>query len=123
MAINKVRHNGGIVEHPKPSKLWKYMNIPTPYETPDKYGGYTIEIQQRWFGHPAIKATWLYIVGIAQQDLPTIPHTPIKITRTIENMSKLQREHTPEALAIWLINICHKIEQNKIANVETNIVY
>lgn len=109
-AIHKIRLWGGILEHPRKSKIRQYL--PEPGKI-DKWGGYTIYIQQKWFGHPAEKETLLYIVGIKQQELPLIPITFDTTTNTIQNMSIRQREHTPIKLAQWLIYIANQIENNK----------
>ena len=72
-AIDRVRQNGGILEHPAYSKLWKVSGLPRPGSGYDEFGGYTIDIDQSWFGHKARKRTWLYIVGVKQSELPVIP--------------------------------------------------
>lgn len=111
-AIHKIRLWGGILEHPRKSKLWQELQLPLPGKT-DQYGGYSICIRQNWYGHKAQKETLLYIVGIKQKELPPIPITFDTVTNTIENMSKKQREHTPIKLAQWLIETATKIENNK----------
>jgi hypothetical protein len=72
-ALRMVRKNGGVLEHPKGSKLWKEAVLPMPGEFPDEFGGFTILIDQYHFGHVARKWTHLYIVGIEPKDLPEIP--------------------------------------------------
>lgn len=111
MAIHKIRLWGGILEHPRKSKLWKEMNLPLP-GLKDKWGGYSICIKQSWFGHRAEKETLLYIVGIPEKELPPIPLSLDTITNTIENMGQPEREHTPIKLAIWLIQTATLIAKN-----------
>lgn len=64
LAIEVVRSNGGVLEHPQYSRLWQALALPLPGEPPDEFGGYTLEISQCEWGHPARKMTWLYIVGV-----------------------------------------------------------
>ncbi len=123
-SINKIRQNGGILEHPESSLLWKEMKLPKGNEI-DEFGGYTISIDQFWFGHLARKRTWLYICGIPQNELPAIPIKFDLITHTVSRkmkrknrhyfykpeVSKADREHTPIEFAIWLINTAHKIKE------------
>jgi len=72
-ALEKVRKNGGVLEHPQGSRLWKEAPLPMPGEFPDEFGGFSILIDQYHFGHVARKWTHLYIVGIESKDLPEIP--------------------------------------------------
>lgn len=97
------------------------MRLPRPGSR-DKWGGYSILIHQSWFGHKAEKKTLLYIVGIAPKDLPAIPirfdaieytvaskikkHSGRRIKREI---TKKEREETPMALALWLVEVAKKI--------------
>lgn len=111
-SIHKIRLWGGILEHPRTSKIWKELQLPKPGQ-PDLFGGFTIAIKQSWFGHKAEKETILYIVGITEKQLPPIPITFDLVPNTIEKMSKNQREHTPIKLAKWLILTTNLIEQNK----------
>jgi len=38
-AIEQVRNCGGVLEHPRNSKLWKYMSLPMPGKGCDQWGG------------------------------------------------------------------------------------
>lgn len=71
VALQKVRANGGVLEHPQGSHAWRWFNLPTPprkgWSVPDAYGGRSCYIDQGAYGHPAKKPTWLYAV------LPTYP--------------------------------------------------
>ena len=114
-AANQVRRFGGVLEHPKDSKLWAAAGLPVPGQV-DAYGGWTLPISQHWWGHRAEKMTWLYIVGCKPQDIPPIPlhlgHATHVIAqsrmRRIDGsrlrkgmagwrpeVSKEEREHTP----------------------------
>ena len=91
------------MEHPAQSDLWGKASkrrksystrlqgvpdLPLPGEPPDKYGGYTIEVNQVDWGHAALKPTWLYIVGVPRAKLPRMP-TPRAPTHVIVNPSVL----------------------------------
>lgn len=62
-AVEFVRKFGGVLEHPRGSRLWKYMGLPLPGGQLDFYGGYTVEVRQVHWGHACVKPTWLYLVG------------------------------------------------------------
>lgn len=72
-AVWMIRASGGVLEHPEASGLWEYLGLPLPGRGRDCFGGYTIEIRQCDWGHPAEKLTWLYIVGCHVDDLPAMP--------------------------------------------------
>lgn len=125
IAINQIRKVGGVLEHPRGSKLWKFLNLPMPGVI-DKFGGFTILIHQSWFGHKAEKKTLLYIVGLKPNELPPIPIKFDAIEYTISSkikkysgrlikkeVSKKYREITPIDLAKWLIKTCETIESKR----------
>ena len=64
-AISQIRKFGGVLEHPKGSRLWKFMQLPEPGAMPDEFGGFSILLDQWDFGHVARKPTKLYICGLA----------------------------------------------------------
>lgn len=122
-AIEQVRRFGGVLEHPKDSKLWDAGGLPRPGQF-DHFGGWTLPISQHWWGHKAEKMTWLYVVGCKPADIPSIPlslHTATHViaqsrfrrldgTRLRKGMAgwrpevtKAEREHTPAELAAWLL--------------------
>lgn len=102
-AINIVRKNGGVLEHPAYSKLWKVANI--NYKGIDQFNGFTLPINQGDFGHLAPKATWLYICGIKPQELPPHPLSLSVAEGRVDRMSLKNREATPRQLAEYLIQI------------------
>ena len=114
-AIDKVRENGGILEHPSGSRLFK-KHLPDVGEFLDEYGGYTIEIDQFDFGHVAHKPTKLYICGVPAGDIPPLPPVrteeatrsitgfTIKVHgRYLKRCTQYQREYTPPKLIEWLV--------------------
>jgi hypothetical protein len=72
-AIDKVRKNGGVLEHPKGSRFFREAGCPELGAGYDKFGGFTMLIDQFDFGHVAHKDTKLYICGIKIEDLPELP--------------------------------------------------
>lgn len=117
-AIDMVRKFGGVLEHPVGSTLWPAANLPTgPWI--DEHGGYTLSIDQFWWGHRARKKTWLYICGVSRAEVPPMPLKFGEATHTIGSCVKLknrpwvrrpevtkaEREHTPPDLARWLVDL------------------
>jgi hypothetical protein len=119
LALAQVRLNGGVLEHPSTSRLWKEANLPLENQFPDDFGGFTIEIDQYDFGHVAHKNTKLYICGIKIKDLPQLPPKNTSPTdRSIcgnvkgtKRCTQYQREYTPDALIDFLTEICNKIKK------------
>ncbi|MEC5195353.1 hypothetical protein GGR75_001829 [Xanthomonas campestris] len=123
-AVDQVRRFGGVLEHPAASTLWPSAGLPQPGEC-DAFGGWTLPILQSAWGHRADKATWLYVVGVAPCDVPAIPYRLGLATHVIAQcrlradgtrkrngdpdwrpeVSKAEREHTPVALAAWLVEL------------------
>ena len=116
-AVAAVRLAGGVLEHPARSTLWAACGMPLPGRAPDAWNGWTAEIRQCDWGHKAEKRTWLYIVGCHPDDLPAMPERGeatgcIKpqrgVPRTLKIVTKPEREHTPPALASWLIDLARR---------------
>ena len=70
-ALAAVRRWGGVLEHPEGTHAWKRFHIVSP----PRYGGWvpagllhpaalTCCVEQGHYGHPAAKATWLYVSGL-----------------------------------------------------------
>lgn len=118
-AIEQIRRHGGVLEHPNASRLWPTLGLPEPGKT-DEFGGWTLPIHQHWFGHRAEKKTRLYIVGCRPQDIPDMPMVLGEATHVIGDVgrasngtkrpevSKAEREHTPPALAVWLVELARR---------------
>lgn len=118
---NQVRECGGVLEHPIDSTLWKTAGLPLPGER-DKLGGFTVAAAQWWWGHRAEKWTWFYVAGLDPRDLPEIPYRIGRAERVITNVrglragmpgfrtecTKAEREHTPPALAAWLVETARR---------------
>lgn len=120
-SIKQIQKFGGVLEHPNGSKLWQEMNLPKGQEV-DSFGGFTISLNQSWFGHLAEKRTLLYIVGIDRIEVPSIPicfNIPIyalgkrKKNSKKKELPKSEREKTPVKFAKWLIELVELIETKK----------
>lgn len=134
-AVQQVRQFGGVLEHPKDSKLWPECGLPLPGQV-DAWGGWTLPISQHWWGHRAEKMTWLYIVGLQPHQIPRIPLFLGAATHVIAQsrvrrkdgarlrkgmagwrpeVTKAEREHTPPMLAEWLVELARRAKVHKAA--------
>jgi hypothetical protein len=117
-AIDKVRKNGGVLEHPKGSRFFREAGCSELGAGYDKFGGFTMLIDQFDFGHVAHKDTKLYICGIKIEDLPELPpknyaDTDRSIAGNIKGTKRCtqyQREYTPDNLIKFMTEICEKIK-------------
>lgn len=127
-AVGQVRRFGGVVEHPAHSTLWGAAGLPAPGRGADKFGGWTLPIFQSWFGHRAEKATFLYIVGCVPAQMPVFPFSMGEASHIVGSsgrcadgsrlhkgdrgwrpeITKAEREHTPEPLARWLLQVAER---------------
>ena len=123
-SVQQIRKYGGVLEHPKKSKLWADQGLPAPGKGRDAFGGWTLPIFQSWFGHRAEKATLLYIVGCEPHNIPTMAFTMGRASHVVGNGSTghpikgspnwrpqiphSEREHTPLELAKWLVEIAKR---------------
>ena len=122
-SIDKIRQNGGILEHPSGSRLFG-THLPDAGET-DEHGGFTIEIDQYDFGHVAHKRTKLYICGIDRAELPVLPEKDETIhycekgkrrsiagnVKGTTRCTQYQREYTPEKLIDYFESVLNLINK------------
>ena len=132
-AVLQVRRFGGILEHPARSMLWDVMSLPYPkwYHAKavagplvDEWGGWTIEVQQRDWGHRLRKRTWLYVVGVSQTRVAmALPPRREGAERKLGSirvdkrsgrvwrrgisgeLGAAERKRTPPAFAEWLVEL------------------
>lgn len=76
-ALEAVRANGGVIEHPCDSAAWKLFNLNRPkrgegWIAADMLGGWTCYVEQGHYGHVSRKPTWLYVFGVDPRDLPDL---------------------------------------------------
>lgn len=124
--VEMVRRWGGVLEHPRASKLFAHCGMPRPGELPDVWGGLTFEVCQVDWGHVARKRSWLYVVGAR-----AIPTNPPRREPThwvsgggtgrgrtppgIKVCSAEQRRRTPVAFAEFLIGIADQANERRAA--------
>lgn len=116
LAIGHVRCWGGVLEHPQLSTLWRVAGLPEP-GIQDEFGGWTLVIDQQWWGHRARKRTRLYIVGCEPAGIPLMPLALGDATHTVglwsgrdratarPSISKPEYESTPIEFARWLVDL------------------
>lgn len=131
--VSQVRKAGGVMEHPAGSLLWREatLELPLPGAPPDRFGGFTIEVDQCAYGHVARKKTWVYVIGVARSIVDdglrtggTPTHwcsgfrpgggrkSPARYKQSggavppgIKVCSSQQRRRTPKAFAEWLVSL------------------
>ena len=121
-AADQVRRWGGVLEHPRGSTLWKAANLPRPGTGLDSWGGFTLDVDQFWWGHRAQKRTWLYLCGCKLGDVPAMPIKLGKAPNVVTNIhglragqpgyrkeiTKRERAATPPAFAAWLVELTRR---------------
>jgi hypothetical protein len=135
-AVDQVRRWGGVLDHPAGSTLWVTAGLPAPRHF-DAAGGWTLPVEQHWWGHRATKRTWLYIVGLDPRATPRMPLALGQGSHVISQdgrrrdgsrwakgdarkrpeCTKPEREHTPPMLAEWLVELARRcnVEQSVAA--------
>ena len=109
-AIEKVRENGGVLEHPAYSRLWLAAGLPPPGQLArDRWGGFTVALEQGDFGHKCPKPTWIYVCGrdsvLAMPRRKHITTNDAKGRNRFHCLSMNQRKATPPKFAQWLIKM------------------
>lgn len=128
LAVALVREFGGVLEHPHRTTLWDAQRLPAVGQR-DAFGGFTLVIDQNWWGHRAQKRTRLYVVGCEPAGVPPLPLVLGEATHTVglwggrdratcrPSIAKHEYEHTPPALAAWLVELAARC---KPANATAN---
>ena len=111
-ALKKVRRNGGVLEQPAESLFWSAANLPLPNQPADSFG-FSLYIEQSWFGYAQKKATWLYIVGVPRSSIPPVPFRLVKPHAHILGLSHAARSRTMPTLAHWLCQIARLAHANQ----------
>lgn len=113
LAVAQVRRWGGAPEHPATSRLWAHCGLPRVDELPGSDPGFSLYVEQWWWGHAAIKPTLLYIVGL-RGPLPPIP-VPTgprpdgsRHGSRLEKLAKSKRHLTPPPFARWLVTLASR---------------
>jgi hypothetical protein len=105
LAVQFVRDFGGVLEHPFQSALWHHCALPQPGGVRDAWGGFTLLVDQGWWGHPAPKPTYLYVVGCEPTDVPAMPVQLHRARGRTLKLSAADRERTPPDFARWLVDL------------------
>jgi len=124
IAVEQVKANGGVLEHPQRSDLWRHCNLPRPYrQVPSDFifddpPLWSLTVDQCDFGHKARKRTWLLFSRIRPADLPPLPG-PRGYTHCVAHaryhrshlmyLSELQRHLTPPDFAKWLVAAARRV--------------
>ena len=129
-AVELVRQWGGVLEHPASSYLWQSLQLPPVSEfdgfspVTDRWGGWSLCVDQFWWGHRARKRTWLYIVGVMPRQLPPMSlvlgvpsHTCGSFSgrdrvRARPEIGKWERLATPRAFALWLVDLARTVSSS-----------
>ncbi|WP_051144419.1 hypothetical protein [Nevskia ramosa] len=123
-AVDQIRLWGGALEHPVASRLWPAKELPAPGQV-DRFGGWTLAVDQDWWGHRAQKRTKLYIVGVDPRDVPLMPFKIVEPSHVVSPSSRIrvghpsyrpqlrksEREHTPPDFARWLVDLVRRCRQ------------
>ena len=119
LAVALVREFGGVLEHPHRTTLWEAQRLPTVGQR-DGFGGFTLVIDQNWWGHRAQKRTRLYVVGCEPANVPPLPLVLGEATHTVglwsgrnkancrPSIAKHEYESTPTDLASWLVDLARR---------------
>ena len=124
-AVEQVRRCGGVLEHPAGSILFDHCECGDAGK-PDERGGWTLEVDQYHWGHPAAKPTKLYIVGCSPGDVPAMPRREGTPARCISQghgvrighplfksrVTQWEREATPPEFAKWLVTLARRCRAN-----------
>lgn len=114
-ALTAVRNYGGVLEHPAGSSAWDFFGLAKPragegWVRADAWGGWTCQLDQNHYGHPAPKPTWLYACGV---ELPELIWT--KSDRTPPGWM-VERYGMAKARKIGLVAMVGGKDKTKIRN-------
>lgn len=99
-----VQQWGGVLEQPAGSKLFAAAGLPEAGPTNDPFG-YTVYLEQSWFGFASRKPTWVYICGVPRAYLPKMPFRWDVQHAAIGTGSKFARSRTMSNLAEWFVTV------------------
>lgn len=75
-AVGQVLRWGGVLEHPRNSRLWDLWHAPPPGGLPQRWGRWlvwTVDVEQVRWGHACRKPTRLLCVGVPPLAFPRHP--------------------------------------------------
>lgn len=108
--LTQARTWGGVLEHPAGSRLWREFGMPIPGvdKSVDSFGGFSVSVCQGDWGHRALKWTWLYVVGMDLDRLPSMPIARRDAVGQVQLMHRGEREGTPVRFAMWLVEVARR---------------
>jgi hypothetical protein len=115
MCVEWVQRCGGVLEHPASSRLFAECGLPGPGSR-DRFG-WTMSVELRWWGFPARKLTWLYVVGVEPHEIQcplSLAPASMVIDRTAGTgprrrlLPKSRREETPLTMCEWLVDLASR---------------
>jgi hypothetical protein len=122
-ALASVRRWGGVLEHPAVTLAWPAFGLPRPLRRGWQRsfcGGWTAQVEQGHYGHPARKSTWLYAFGVRLPDLrwgkgpePTAwisAHRPRAELGHVRQLSKREAAATPAPFRDILIGMARSVK-------------
>ena len=129
-ALDQVRQYGGVLEHPAYSAFWDAAALPRPdrvrSRVEDEYGGWTLTVSQKWWGHRCEKLTWLYIVGCSATEIPELPLVLGQSSHVCAGgqserpvIDVNERNLTPVAFAWWLEELASRCSGSARARAES----
>jgi len=95
-ALDLVRRNGGVLEHPRSSMLWRHLQP----------GDKSLTVRQSDFGHRAEKDTRLFYSRCVPPPLPPRFDGPLV---PVEHLCRAERERTPRPFCEWLLSFASSI--------------
>lgn len=126
-ALGSVRRWGGVLEHPARTRAWQAFCLPRPQRgawRADLFGfGWVTEVSQRAYGHPARKATWLYLAGAEPPPLDWSNPDPIACVSYLRNrrspdlprLTKKQAQATPLPFRDLLLSMARSVRRAEVA--------
>lgn len=104
LCVEWLRKEGGVLEHPAHSRLFRACGLPEPGKRRGDF--FTLPVMQAWWGFDLPKKTWLVLCGVDPRQLE-IPwsEVPAGAHAAWKRKSKHQRAATCDELAHWLVSV------------------
>lgn len=127
-ALASVRRWGGVLEHPAVSLAWPAFGLVRPHGIGWQAcfdGGWVAQVEQRHYGHPARKKTWLYGYGIDPQSLSWGPGAapeawisadrPRALLGHVRQLQRREASATPTEFRDLLLSMARSVYQRRQA--------
>lgn len=101
--VRTILKTGGVLEHPAHSLLFREMGLPLPNQPAEI--GFTLYVEQAWFGYASRKPTWVFVAGVPRHQLPPVPFRLDKPRAEHLALSSAARSRSMPAFAKWLCQI------------------